>query len=795
MTDRLGDSLGSLRVGLEISTQAYVEGLICHPWRVISLAVAIIVLVTIGAAKLSVTNDFRAYFGPNNPELADLNHFEETYERQQNVVIVVLAPQTTIFTRDALQLIAELTKMGWQVPYSRRVTSLANYQHTRAQEHELVVTSLVTEPAGLSGADIAQIKAIALAEPGIVNRLVSAAGQATLVTVALSLPAGNPRANARAVQYVEAAIKPLQERFSDIEMIISGTTATDVALGQAVQRDIETLVGLSYLVIVLGLLVLLRHVGGVVATLVVITSSIAMTMGIFGWLGATLEPTAGFVPSIVMTIAVADSVHLLSTFYYELRSGKTKSDAVRESLRVNANPIALTSITTAIGVLMLNFSDSPPYNELGNMIAVGVCAAWLLSMSLLPALIVVLPVKHVTRGKALELWMSALAEWLIGQRLRVLVTMTAVVLIIASFIPDNRIGEQWHEYFDDTFSVQRAIDKTAQYMGGLHLIHYDLRSGKEDGLHAPEYLRDVEAFALWLEQQPEVANVDRLTQLLARLHMNMHADDVNARVLPDNRELAAQLLLLYELSLPLGMGLENTVDMRRSASRMTVSLKRTDSEQLIAFDQRAAAWLSTNAQHITPTHGTGIDLIFAHINHRNIVSLLGGMVLALVLISIVLVIALRSFKLGMLSLVTNLAPAGLAYGTWAMISGRIDLSASVVICMSIGIVVDDTVHFLSKYRRARYEAGKNSADALRYTFHTVGVALTITTCILVAGFAVLTASHFQPTVTTGALMAITLAFALVVDFLFLPPLLLTVDSGRARMENTRGASQAALEKS
>ena len=213
------------------------------------------------------------------------------------------------------------------------------------------------------------------------------------------------------------------------------------------------------------------------------------------------------------------------------------------------------------------------------MIAVGVCAAWLLSMSLLPALIVVLPVKHVTRGKALELWMSCVGR--VANRGNDCVcwwTMTAVVLIIASFIPDNRIGEQWHEYFDDTFSVQRAIDKTAQYMGGLHLIHYDLRSGKEDGLHAPEYLRDVEAFALWLEQQPEVANVDRLTQLLARLHMNMHADDVTARVLPDNRELAAQLLLLYELSLPLGMGLENTVDMRRRASRMTVSLKRTDSE-------------------------------------------------------------------------------------------------------------------------------------------------------------------------------------------------------------------------
>jgi hypothetical protein len=215
-----------------------------------------------------------------------------------------------------------------------------------------------------------------------------------------------------------------------------------------------------------------------------------------------------------------------------------------------------------------------------------------------------------------------------------------------------------------------------------------------------------------------------------------------------------------------------------------LSLRRTTSFHLLDFDSRTYAWLKANTSALKPVHGTGIDFIFANINHRNINSLLYGMVFALIGISLLLILALRSLKLGLLSLITNLAPAGLAYGTWAMFNGLIDLSASVVICMSIGIVVDDTVHFLSKYRRARDEQNMTTTNALRYAFHTVGVALTVTTTVLVAGFAVLTASHFAPSVTTGALMASTLAFALVVDFLFLPPLLLFADRERPSASRT-----------
>ena len=185
--------------------------------------------------------------------------------------------------------------------------------------------------------------------------------------------------------------------------------------------------------------------------------------------------------------------------------------------------------------------------------------------------------------------------------------------------------------------------------------------------------------------------------------------------------------------------------------------------------------MAANAPQISISEGTGVDMMFAHINHRNIRGLLTGMAFALALISLLLVVALKSIKLGLLSLITNLAPAALAYGTWGMLVGWVDLSASVVMCMSIGIVVDDTVHFLSKYLRARREQKLSAAEGLRYAFNTVGVALCITTAVLVAGFLVLAASHFAPSVTTGTLLAGTLAFALVIDFLLMPPLLLAID--------------------
>ena len=354
--------------------------------------------------------------------------------------------------------------------------------------------------------------------------------------------------------------------------------------------------------------------------------------------------------------------------------------------------------------------------------------------------------------------------------------MTFFVIAIASFIPNNTLTEEWHHYFDESFEIRKTIEGINNNLIGVHYLRYLIDSGEENGIHEPDYLNTVENFTNWARQQDKVSYVSSLTDISKRLNKNLHENKESYYRIPDNRPLAAQLFLLYETGLPRELNLDDLVNHNRSTTLVTIIIHKTDSEFLLDIDQRAQKWLQKNATKYNTSEATGLDMIFAHINHRNICSLLKGTLVALALISFVLIIALKSVRLGLISLIPNLIPATLAYGAWGIFVGKVDLSASIVICMTLGIVVDDTVHFLSKYLRARREKGYDVNVGMRYAFNTVGVALLITTAVLVSGFLVLSMSHFSPTWVSGLLLAITLSYALLTDFLLLPTLLSVLDS-------------------
>ncbi|MEM7251119.1 MAG: MMPL family transporter [Pseudomonadota bacterium] len=751
--------------------ERYIAWLLRHSVVIVLATIAIAVAIGSGSLRLQFTSDLRAYFSPENPQLQAFETAEQMFDRQDTLYLLIRTREGDIFTPRTLTLIRDLTNLGWQVPYSRRVDSLANFQHTEAREDTLVVNSVLPAEGPLSEAHANRARAIALNEPALLGNVVAPNLDATGVNVFLTLPDALG-VNEEVMAWARQHIPPLERAYPEVAIFIDGSAASNVALGEAVANDVAALTVLSYGLIALLLFALLRHLAGTVATLLVVTLSVLIALGVYGWSNATLAAVAGLVPTVVMTIAVADCVHVLSTYYYELAQGRAKSDALAEALRTNASPVLITSLTTSIGMMALNFSDSPPYRDLGNMVAVGVLGACCLSLTLLPALLAWMPAKSTPKRQPLGTWLDRWAKWLVSHHRPVLLISTVAVLATASQIPRNTLTERWHEYFDETFEVRLALDALDETFDWLHVLRVTLDSGTENGINEPDYLRSVEAFSTWLRAQPEVTYVASLTDTVRRINKSLHDDDPDWRRLPNTREEAAQYLLLYELSLPLGLDLGNTINVDRSATQLLVFVKRTDSQALIELDHRTREWLETNQSEFKPTNATGMDMMFAHINQRNIRGVLIGMALAMVLISLLLVFALGSLQLGLLSLLTNLAPAGLAYGIWGMTRGHIDLSASVVMCMSLGIVVDDTVHFLSKYQRARRVLDVCVADALRYAFNTVGVALTITTIVLVSGFLVLTTSHFTPTVVTGALLAMTLGLALVIDFLLLPALLL-----------------------
>ena len=754
----------------------YIEWVIRqHKW-IILVSLVLVIGLSVGAKNLSSTDDFRVYFGKDNPQLTAYEALEKTYGKQDTLFFLIEPKNHNIFTRQSLGLIWELTEQAWKLPFARRVNSLTNFQYTRAEEDDIYTDYLLNNPATLTPTTIGKIKNIVLNEPTLLNFLVDVKGSVSGIQVRLDLPMDKTSATDQAVNAARILRTQLSEKYPGIKISLGGSSVAGVSLGEAVGQDIRTLITGSYFVIIVALFFLLRSLRGMLVTILLVTFSTAATMGVYGWFDYILTPVAGWVPSIVMTIAVADSVHILISYFHELRHGVERNAAIRETMRINANPVFITSLTTIIGVLCLNFSDSPPYRDLGNMVGLGVLIAYVLSMTFLPAVLAWLTIgkSHVNRGS--NAWMNTLANWIIRQRIFLLVTMSVLVVIVSSFITRNELTERWHEYFDTTFEIRRTTEAVNKELTGVHYLRYVIDSKKENGIHDPEYLQTVEDFTNWLRKQNMVAHVTSLTDISKRLNKSLHGDQPDWYRLPDNRQLAAQSFLLYETGLPRELNLDELVNLKRSASVITVVVHKTDSEFLLDLDRRAINWLHQHASKYQFNEGTGLDMVFAHINHRNIRSLLKGTAIALVLISFVLIFALKSVRLGMISLIPNLIPAALAYGTWGYFIGKIDLSASIVICMSLGIVVDDTVHFLSKYLRARREKNYDVYEGMRYAFHTVGVALCVTTAVLVAGFLVLVASHFSPTWVSGLLLAITLSYALLADFFFLPPLLSLLDS-------------------
>jgi predicted RND superfamily exporter protein len=431
---------------------------------------------------------------------------------------------------------------------------------------------------------------------------------------------------------------------------------------------------------------------------------------------------------------------------------------------------------------------------LGNITAAGVAAAFVLSVSFLPALMAILPVRvRARRFRPRGRVFSSLGDFVVARHRLILWAMAALVVIFVLFIPANEINDRFVRYFDDSIEFRRDTDFATERLPGIYQLQFSLDSGAPGAISDPGYLAKLDEFAEWLRDEPEVTHVATLSDTMKHLNMNMHGDAPAAYRLPVSRELAAQYLLLYEMSLPYGLDLNNQINVDKSSSRLIATVGDVSTKEFLGLADRAERWLRAHAPPEMSARATGPAVMFAHITERNIRSMIVGTALAFLLISGVLVLTLKSWRLGLVSLVPNLVPAAMAFGAWGLLVGEIGFAVSVVAAMTMGIVVDDTVHFLSKYLRAARERGLAAPDAVRYGFKSVGRALWATSLVLVAGFLILSQSAFKQNADMGLLAAVTITFALVADFFLLPSLLLVIERSRSAAAEAGTAPAASSE--
>ena len=732
--------------------------------------------------KMQFDGDYHAFFSESNPELEAFDALQEKYTKDDNFLLVLSPDNGNVFTKENLAAVEELAAEAWNTPYSSRVDAITNFQHTRAVDDDLYVDDLSYESTSKTESEIAEIRTTALKEPLLVHRLINEDGSVTAVNVTIKLPGEDTATEIPEVtSSVREMIQNFESKYPNIEVHTSGLVPLNNAFFESSQKDLA-LIGIMFLLVILTTFVLTRSIPSTIATLVVVMLSIMSAVGFVGIADIKLTPPSSVFPTMILTLAVADSIHILLTLLQKMRySGMDKIAAIKESLRMNFMPVLITSLTTVIGFLTMNFGDVPPFWHLGNITAFGMFMAFLFSTTTLPALMALLPVKVKQRNpeeKPKVSWYTNLGNLIGTHPIRSTLASLGVIGVLTVFALQNSFNDDFVNYFDERVKFKTDTDYISDNLTGIYNIEFSIPSGESGGINDPGYLANLQKFENWLEDQPEVVHVNAFSEVTRRVNKSMHGDEQNYYKVPDNREEAAQYLLLYEMSLPFGLDLNNQINVDKSESRLTVTLENLTSAEMIAFAERSEAWMDSNLPSEMQALAVSPSLMFSKIGFRQADSMLYGNIAALFLISFILILALRNLKLGLLSLIPNVAPIIVGFGVWYFYKGTINVGMVIVFGMTLGIIVDDTVHFMSKFLSAQREYGYDSRKAVIYAFETVGKALITTTIVLLAGFAVLATSSFALNSYMARITAIIIPAALIIDFILLPALLILLSNDK-----------------
>lgn len=728
-----------------------------------------------GAQFLYFDNDYRVFFGKDNPQLKAFEKVQQTYTKIDNVNFAIDPLTGSANDPAVLAGVEALTEMAWQLPFSIRVDSLSNYQHTEVDGDDLIVRDLFINGSELSADETQLVHEISTTEPSLSGKIHDSQHRATSVNVTIQLP-GKTADEVAVVANAARELAATIEADYPIKIRLSGVIFLNNAFMESSMQDMGTLIPAMYLVILIVAYALLRSFTATILVLIVIIPSITVAMGFGGWMGIGLTPPSASAPTIITTLAVADSIHLLVVMLNRMRDGYDKRESLLYSLRVNAKPIFLTSVTTALGFLSLNFSDSPPFHDLGNITAFGVMAAWVYAVVLLPILISFMPIKPKGNLQKLDTKMSVIGTFIADKYKAVLSVSVVISACLLALIPLNEINDDFVKYFDESVEYRQDTDWVSANLTGANLIQFNLQSGEPNGVSDPAFIQTVADFTEWALNEEVVTHVQSISDTFKRLNRDLNEGNKTFYSIPETRELAAQYLLLYELSLPFGLDMNNQLDISKSSTQVVVTLDDMTTKELRTWVARAENYLAET--HNTNLTAVGPTVMFAYISERNIESMLIGTLIAVFLISGVILIALRDIQLGLISLIPNLLPAALAFGVWGALVGQVNMAVAVVAGMALGVVVDDSVHFLTKYQIARRELKLTARDAVISAFNGVGTALVVTTLILVAGFAILAQSSFGVNSYMAMLTAIALVIALIADLTLLPALLIVLDKDK-----------------
>ncbi|HIO20931.1 MAG TPA: RND family transporter [Nitrospirales bacterium] len=770
----------------------YAQRLLRFPWVFISASLLLFGLGAAGIPNTGFNASYRVFFGPDNPQLRAFDDFQAIYVQDDNVAVVIHHPNKPVFSNEVLASVRSLTAALWKTQYVTRVDSVTNYQHTQVMEDDLLVDDLISA-LPLTDESLHEKQQVALAEPSINGLLLSSDAEVTQVNARVLFPSlvENPNVASDIYGAVEQLVTHEQALHPDIDYRITGIVATNHAFAKTPENEMRTMLPIMIGLTILALALLVRSTWGVILPLFVVLFSIVFTLGVSGHFRILLTPVSLAFPQILLAIAIAYSVHIVVSYTRLRRAGSNREDAVRVTILKNLTPIFLTAVTTSIGFLSMTLNEVPPVQHLGILVGVGVLFTFVISVTFLPALLAVCPcgVKPMpatlSSAHPQQEWTVSLGRFVVENHRGLFYGLLFIVAGSSIFIARLELDNNPLNYFKIGTWHREATEFVDANLTGVTFTDYSLQSGQPNGITNPAFLAKVEAFTKYVSAIPEVAHVNSIVPVMKRLNKNLHADNPAYYQLPETQELAAQYLLLYTMSLPFGLDLTNQINVDYSSTRVTATMHKVSGKRHMEILDQVDGWVEANMPEVN-TQGVGTWVMFTFLSQRVIHGMINSLMLALILITIVCVVTFRSLRLGLISLIPNALPILLTFGVWGMLGDHIDFAVSIVATAALGVIIDDTIHLLVRYQRGR-ENGKQRGQAFQHALHDVGHALLFTSIILVVGFGLFLLSDFRINSSMGAMISLSIAFALAFDFLCLPGILMKFDK---KMAN-EGRSEAA----
>jgi len=753
---------------------------------VLGLWTLIFVGMLFGCLRLTVSYDTRIFYSEQNEFLLQLRDFEQKFSHNNNVLFVI-SPRGNgpehIATPQTLQALVDITDRAWHLPHSLRVESLSNFPKVVSDEDAFSVVEMVSDPNNLTPLWAAEIEAEALSDPLVAKRLLSADGRATGLNVNFQLPQEASEQVHQISMAARAFAEEIERDYPHLQVHVTGNVMLMATYNEASHVDALLLVPVALLVAAFIIIVFLRSRNASIVVISILGVASGAAMGVAGWFGHVITPASIPAPIIVISIALASTIHVVIAVMHEMAEGADSPTAIRNAIQTNATAVGLTNLTTAVGFLAMNLADAPPFNDLGNIVFGGILLSYLMTFTWLPAALTLLPLKaSLDRSSQL---MAGVGRSINRLKWPSLIIVSVGVLFTVNGLTQIRLDDDFVRYFDSRFDYRVASDFAEERLTGLNIMEFDLETGKDGGVYEADYQHFLANFSKWLHAQPGVVSVADISIITRRIHKAMRVEDEPARKgIPENADLISQYFLLYEFSLPYGANMTDRINVSRSSSRVTIIMQGLTSGAIRDLHERAAVWLSQHGPAQAEVKGISINVLFAYLSSTNIRSMMASTLASIFIIGLIIALALRSVKYGVLSLATNLLPAVVGFGIWGYVIQDIGIAGAVITAMTLGIVVDDTIHFLVKYRRLRAE-GKTQAQAIEVIFATVGVAMVITSISLASGFFVLALSGFQISWALGVQTSIIVVAALIICWFMLPPLLHLIDRQNGTKMNHR----------